>query len=205
MPYSLETFTPALQDQFRIAVATSSSSGCRCTIAKEQVDITITSDAAEPPAAPARRLLTVNLTSSDGGASSISVHVSILMPTIESARSLVQSDDLSAAALNAQLAREGVAAITQMAVPVLHAPVLAVDECADSWGISFVGGLELQGIVKEDMEDETSAVRGFVATAVATLVPGLRMLLSTSACCRCRHVSTFPAHEQLPSASLRDH
>ena len=40
LPYTLETFTPEVQDSFKIGVAAASSAGCTCIIAKEDVDIT---------------------------------------------------------------------------------------------------------------------------------------------------------------------
>ena len=40
LPYTLETFTPEVQDSFKIGVAAASSAGCTCLIAKEDVDIT---------------------------------------------------------------------------------------------------------------------------------------------------------------------
>ena len=86
MPYSLDGFTIAVQDNFKSAIAASASAGCECEITKTEVDILRTTDNGAPPGA--RRRL---------HAASITVDVSILVPDAKTGRLLVQSDALSMA------------------------------------------------------------------------------------------------------------
>ena len=103
LPYSLEGFTEAVQDNFKIAIAATASAGCECKIAKTEVDITrITENAA--PAGTRRRLHTASIT----------VDVSILVPDAKTGNLLVQSDALSREAMNDELVKRGLEPIAQV-------------------------------------------------------------------------------------------
>ena len=101
LPYSLEGFTEAVQDNFKIAIAATASAGCECEIAKTDVDITRTVEKAA--AAGTRRRL---------HADSITVDVSILVPDAQAGSLPVQSDALSREAMNDELVKRGLEPIT---------------------------------------------------------------------------------------------
>ena len=103
LPYSLEAFTEAVQDTFKISIAATASAGCECEIAKTDVDITRTTENA-PPAGARRRL----------HAASITVDVSILVPDAKTGNLLVQSDALSREAMNDELVKRGLEPIVQV-------------------------------------------------------------------------------------------
>jgi hypothetical protein len=100
---SLEGFTEAVQDTFKIAIAAAASAGCECKIAKTEVDITHTTEKAA--LAGTRRRL---------HAASITVVVSILVPDAKTGSLLVQSDALSREAMNNELVKRGLEPITQV-------------------------------------------------------------------------------------------
>ena len=103
LPYSLEGFTDAVQDTFKIAIAATASAGCECKIAKTEVDITRNTESAAP-AGTRRRL----------HAASITVDVSILVPDAKTGNLLVQSDALSREAMNDELVKRGLEPIAQV-------------------------------------------------------------------------------------------
>ena len=127
LPYSRGTFTAALQDKLRVAIAATASAGCGCAITQKGVDITrIVENAAS---AGARRRLQ---------AASIAVDVSITVPNVEAGRMLLQSDVLTKDKMNEELAKEGVASITEVSVrPVLRSDWQG-DGCVESLMFSLV-------------------------------------------------------------------
>ena len=131
LPYSLEAFTEAVQDTFKIALAATASAGCECKIAKTDVDITRTTENAAP-AGTRRRL----------HAASITVDVSILVPDAKTGSLLVQSDALSREAMNDELVKRGLEPITQVtSSPALksqdeHASALDSGDAASAGGAS---------------------------------------------------------------------
>ena len=129
LPYSLEGFTEAVQDTFKIAIAAAASAGCECKIAKTEVDITRTTEKAAP-AGTRRRL----------HAASITVDVSIVVPDAKTGSLLVQSDAVSREAMNDELVKRGLEPITQ----VTSSPALkSQDEHAsasDSGDAASAGG-----------------------------------------------------------------
>ncbi len=108
LPYTASTFTPEVQDNFKIGVAKASSTGCGCSITKDNVTITKVSPAQrrveKPPAGGTRRQASEGLT----------VDFSIAVADTEQGSALVQSGSLGKDSLNEELAEVGVAPITEI-------------------------------------------------------------------------------------------
>jgi hypothetical protein len=115
MPYTRESFTEAEQDKFRAAFARQASVGCKCELGKEKVDITGIVETTVTPGTR-RRLHTMR----------IAVDVTMWIPTLESAKLLVESEQLSLEKLNVQFAQEGLQPIAE----VSSRPVLTTGEDA---------------------------------------------------------------------------
>ena len=110
LPYTLESFTREVQDNFRLGVAAASSVGCKCQVAKEDVNITDYAEAqrrvlvGRPPTAGTSRRATNGLV----------VDVSIAMLDSEQSDALLQSGYLSKEKLNTELAKVGVSPISRI-------------------------------------------------------------------------------------------
>lgn len=127
LPYSRGTFTAALQNKFRVAIAATASAGCGCAVTKKGIDITrIVENAAS---AGARRRLQ---------AASIAVDVSITMPNVEAGWMLLERDVLTKEKMNEELVKQGVASMTEVSVrPVLRSDQQG-DGCVESLMFSLL-------------------------------------------------------------------
>ena len=131
LPYGREAFTAAVQDKFKIGVATSASVGCECPITKTEV--TILNIMENVPSPGARRRL---------HAASLTVSVSILVPGEDSGDMLVQSHFLSKESINNELAKLGVEQITD----VTSSPILRVLSSSASGVTGALGNSGEEGI-----------------------------------------------------------
>ena len=110
LPYTIATFTPEVQDNFKIGVASAASAGCKCQITSDDVNITRISEAlrrvlaGKPPADGMSRR----------AAEGVQVDFSIAVADSDQGSALVQSGFLSQDTLNDELAQVGVSPITEV-------------------------------------------------------------------------------------------
>ena len=111
MPYTIETFTPEVQDSFKIGVAAASSAGCTCIMSKEDVSITNVAEVQ-------RRVLVgrppTGGTTSRRATDGLEVDVSIALLNSEQGDAMLKSGYLSKDRLNAELDKVGVSPISEI-------------------------------------------------------------------------------------------
>ena len=110
LSYSLEGFTKAVQDNFKIGIAAAARAGCNCQVTKTEVIITRMNPSIVLPGSR-RGLL---------APAGIKVGLRILVPDVDAGRLLVQSNALSREGMNKEMAKLGVELITK----VTSGPVL---------------------------------------------------------------------------------